>query len=127
MTTYTEIDDVRGEEHIDSRDLIELRDNLREWLAEDEDNAADDIEAAHAAIAAIDELESAGIEDFPYGAHMIREDCFEDHARELAEGIGAIDRDANWPLSYIDWPAAADALKADYISVSFLGHDYYVR
>jgi len=104
VPTYADISDVQGDTHIDSRDLIELRDRLEaELLAGtiDQDHA-DDLREA---IAAIDGLEECGLEDWGYGAHLIREDYFEDYARELAEDIGAIDRDANWPLSYIDWPA----------------------
>lgn len=68
-----------------------------------------------------------GIPDWQYGATLIREDSFEDYARELAEDIGAIDRDASWPLSYIDWTAAADALKMDYSTVEIDGDDWYYR
>jgi hypothetical protein len=46
---------------------------------------------------------------------------------ELAEDIGAIDRNASWPATYIDWEAAADSLKADYSSIDFNGEDYWIR
>jgi len=121
------IDDVAGSDHLDSRDLIELRDELREWLAEEEDNVADDIEHTQMIVAAIDSLEADGIEDWEYGAHFIREDCFKDYARELAEDVGAVNRNADWPLMHIDWEAAAASLAGDYNLVTFLGHDYYVR
>lgn len=38
----------------------------------------------------------------------------EDFARETAESIGDIDRDARWPHSYIDWEQAARELMQDY-------------
>jgi len=123
----TTIEDVRSADRIDSRDLIELRDSLCEWLAEDEDNAADDIEDAQAVVIAIDALEAEGIEEWKFGAHLIREDHFEDYARELADDIGAIDLNASWPLNHIDWSAAARELAMDYGLVTFLGHEYYVR
>jgi hypothetical protein len=78
-------------------------------------------------VAAIDELAESGIEDWPYGAQFIADYAFEDYAEELAEDIGAISRDASWPLNCIDWAAAADALKVDYMRVNFLGTTYYVR
>ena len=58
---------------------------------------------------------------------LIADDYFETYAQELAEDIGAIGRDASWPLSYIDWTAAADALKLDYFVVEFAGQDYWTR
>lgn len=38
----------------------------------------------------------------------------EEYAQDLAEGIGAIDRDASWPLMYIDWWNAARDLMDEY-------------
>ena len=38
----------------------------------------------------------------------------EEYAQDLAESIGAIDSDASWPLSYIDWERAARDLMMDY-------------
>jgi hypothetical protein len=65
--------------------------------------------------------------DWPYGATFIADDYFEDYARELAEDIGAVDRDAAWPTTYIDWPAAAKALQADYTSIELDGFEFWVR
>lgn len=104
-----------ADEILDSRTLIEY--------AADEDNREDDPDTC----AAIDALAGEGILDWEYGATLIRDDYFETYAQELAEDIGAIDRDAGWPGSYIDWEAAATALQVDYTSVTFLGHDYWVR
>jgi hypothetical protein len=121
MPSYASIEDVRGEDYIDSRDLIELLDELRERplsLFE-----AGDFEL----LAALEELESECVEDWSYGAMFTREDCFEDYARDFAESIGAISSNAQWPLACIDWAAAAKQLAQDYRLVSFLGHNYYVR
>lgn len=65
--------------------------------------------------------------DWRYGAALIRDTYFTEYAEQLAEDIGAIDRNATWPLSHIDWEAAADELKTDYTSVSFGGTDYWIR
>jgi hypothetical protein len=62
-----------------------------------------------------------------YPGVMIRESHFEDYARQLADDIGAIDSDAGWPNSFIDWEKAADALKMDYGTVDFDGVEYYYR
>jgi len=32
-----------------------------------------------------------------------------------------------WPFSYIDWEAAADALRQDYLMVDFDGVNYWIR
>lgn len=109
---------------IDTRDLIRWREhcmidvNTFEEIENEDDRA--DVEAINA-------IEDAGIPDFPYGEIMIREDYFTDYAQELAEHIGAIDANSSWPLSYIDWDAAAEALKQDYKDVEWDGSPYLVR
>ena len=58
---------------------------------------------------------------------MIPEYDFAEYAQELAEDIGAIDRDAKWPVYCIDWERAARELKMDYTSVRVNGTTYYFR
>lgn len=65
--------------------------------------------------------------DWIYGEALIRESYFTDYARDLAEDIGAIDENATWPHTFIDWDAAAEALKQDYTSVDFDGVEYLIR
>lgn len=77
-------------------------------------------------VEAIDGL-ATEVFEWEEGATLIHEDYFEDYARQVAEDIGAIDPNASWPLSHIDWSAAADALKMDYVGVEFDGETYYVR
>lgn len=62
-----------------------------------------------------------------YEPTLIPDGEFEDYARELAEDIGAIDRDAGWPLRCIDWKRAANELRMDYTSITFDGDDYLTR
>lgn len=62
-----------------------------------------------------------------YPVGFIADSHFEDYARELAEDIGAIDKDAGWPCGYIDWPRAAEALQIDYSSVEINGDTYWYR
>lgn len=62
-----------------------------------------------------------------YEPTLIPEDDFEDYARELAEDIGDMPREQSWPASYIDWEAAADALKMDYTTVEYDGTTHYIR
>lgn len=111
---------------IDSREVIERIAEL-EGIFEDAD--------AEMSTDEIDELntlrelarEGEGIADWPYGATLVRDSYFVDYAQDLAEGIGAIDSNASWPNTYIDWERAADALQMDYTPVEFDGVTYWVR
>lgn len=111
---------------IDSRDLIETAEEVREYLASDEGRDDDD---ARAWLVAFEELDGAGITDFEYGATLIRESYFVEYARELAEEIGVVpDTDGSgWPLYCIDWEWAARDLQVDYSVVSAFGVDWFVR
>lgn len=60
------------------------------------------------------------------GSTLIAEEYFETYAQDYAESTGAISSENQWPLSYIDWDAAADALKQDYTSVELDGTTYYL-
>lgn len=51
----------------------------------------------------------------------------EDFAQQLAEDIGAIDENASWPYTCIDWERAARELMFDYFSVDRDGKTYYFR
>ena len=65
--------------------------------------------------------------DWPHGETMIRDSYFEDYAQELAEDIGAINNDSNWPNNCIDWEQAARELRMDYTGIEFGGVDYWIR
>jgi hypothetical protein len=116
--------DLEGEDVIDSRDLIEAAQALRDELEEEEREPTED-EARF--LAEFDAAERTGIEDFPYGAALIQVKYFTEYARQLADALGAIDREADWPLAHIDWEAAADALKQDYADVVLFETTYYAR
>ncbi len=116
---------------IDTRDLIELLDELEslvangEWIVDGE-KLTEEKERYDALKDFTDELESY-CSDYHYGETLIADSYFVEYAEQLAEDIGAIDRDAQWPLSYIDWNAAADALKQDYTTSEWDGHTFYFR
>lgn len=114
---------------IDTRDLIM---ELRELCGGDEDNPdeevtnewdSDEFDRAAAIRELLDEIG----EDAFYGVVLILEDDFTDYAQELAEDIGAIDIDASWPHTCIDWDKAADDLRNDYTCITFDGEDYLYR
>lgn len=62
-----------------------------------------------------------------YPITLIADESFEEYAQDLAEDIGAIQRDAQWPNNHIDWKAAAEALQQDYSSVEYDGTTYWYR
>lgn len=105
-------------EIIDSRDLQE---RLEELEAEDtlEEEEQKEFETLR--------MLSDEVTDWQYGETFIREDYFEDYARELAEDIGAIPDDVSWPMTCIDWEQAADQLRQDYTEYKILDVSYLVR
>jgi antirestriction protein len=98
-----------------------------EWLKVEAEGDNGDAAELLALRALVEELESCSGEDVRHGATLIRDSDFESYARDLAEEVGAINRDASWPNTYIDWERAADELKMDYSSVEYDGVTYWVR
>lgn len=119
VRTPTSTDDL-----IDSRDVIAAIAELREERDLDPENFIE-----QADLDALEELaeEAEGSPDWQYGETLIRESYFTDYARELAEDIGAIQSDAQWPNYCIDWERAARELQQDYMSVEFNGVTYFIR
>lgn len=78
-------------------------------------------------VSAIRELKEQVGTEWTYGVTLVHESYFEDHARQLAEDIGAIPDDLSWPATCIDWAQAARELRADYTEVEFEGDTYLAR
>ena len=106
-----EYEDVDGEE--------DAGEDLLNWLEENGDEFVTLLEVK-------EEVEQYTSE-WDDGAFMIADNHFEDYAQELAEDTGAIDRNAKWPLTHIDWDAAAEELKCDYSEVTIAGKSYWIR
>lgn len=60
-----------------------------------------------------------------YPVTLVRDSYFKDYAQELAEDIGAIPADAQWPCRCIDWDKAAWELRMDYTSAEYSGVTYW--
>jgi len=103
----------------DVQDFTGTPDQLEEW------GKSDDVEELAALQNLVDEAEGYG--DWRHGETLIREGYFEKYAQDLADDIGAIDRNAGWPLNCTDWEQAARELKTDYMEVSFNGETYLMR
>jgi hypothetical protein len=65
--------------------------------------------------------------DWQYGETLIRDSYFKDYAQELAEDTGALEKDAKWPYTCIDWEQAARELQMDYSSAELDGVTYWFR
>lgn len=128
VTTY-DLDTLVSRGYIDSSDLITRHAELESLVNEDATDDDDLMAEERAELAELTEIieEGSGIPDWTYGVVLIPEYQFEDYARELANDIGAIDRDAGWPVDYIDWALAADALKMDYTEIEIRGVTYLGR
>lgn len=99
--------------------INELKSELQEW------DDSDDSQELKVLQSLAKEGESSP--DWQYGETLIRDSYFVEYAQELAEDIGAIDRDVKWPYTCIDWEWAARELKYDYMLVEFDGIDYWIR
>jgi hypothetical protein len=131
--------------YIDSRDIIERKDELEDAANEEPSDLG--CAACGEESYPDDEIPSLGPEcarelrilrlfaeegsqaaaDWEHGETFIPDDQFEDYARQTAEDIGAIQKDGNWPHGFIDWARAADALKQDYTSIRVDGTTYWAR
>lgn len=141
MNGDTEI--TNSEDIIDSRDIIErikylerekeiALDGVPESEYGDSENEKytewnDSSEAEELSNLLALQEEASASPDWKYGEVLIRDSYFEDYAQELAEDIGAINKDAQWPNNCIDWEKAARDLQYDYSLVSFDGIDYWIR
>ena len=114
---------------IDSRDVIARIDELSARRDDDEQTYPLDADerAELTALESLAEQAEGYAPDWQYGAQLIRDSYFEDYAQELAADIGAIQDDAKWPATCIDWEQAARELQMDYTEVEFDGVAYWVR
>lgn len=112
------------EDLLPKKEKVFRDDGTREYW-ESDDFGDEEEKELHILLQLQDEAE--GSPDWRCGESLIRDSYFEEYAEQLAEDIGAIDSNANWPVNCIDWEKAADELKADYSRVDFDGVDYWIR
>lgn len=104
--------------------LADILKEARDLL--DDPDASDEHADLLRVVGAIEAVrDGMGASTFDEGSLLIPEGEFTEYAQDLAEEIGAIDSDAGWPSGYIDWEAAADALRVDYTEIG-LGDDSYL-
>lgn len=109
---------------IDSRDVIARIEELRDMAEDDSADADERLE-----LIALEKLASEGesLSDWEHGEALIRDSYFKSYAQELADDIGAVPDNAQWPCTCIDWDQAARELQMDYTSVEFDGVTYWAR
>lgn len=133
-----DIDDAdfsNSDDVIDSRDVVKRIEEIEgafEAAGLDPENLPEGSSAQDAAdelktLKALEDEASPYAPDWSHGEALIRESYFTQYAEQLAEDIGAINKNAEWPLAHIDWEAAAAALKIDYTEVDFDGVTYLIR
>ena len=132
------LEELAGSDIIDIRDVIA---RIEELEAERDSRIVEDDEQA--AVNAEIEKELATLNSFVaqakgnsgdeqwrgdwYPIAFIRDSYFQEYAEELADDIGATNKNARWPLNHIDWENAAEELKGDYVSYEFEGETYWAR
>lgn len=109
---YLYRDDIEGE-------VASLRADI-ELLGDEDVGLREDLEND---VRVLEEL----LSDVSRGDTLIHDAAFVDYAEETAYSIGAISQDLDWPVCHIDWEAAAESLKMDYIPVNFAGETFWVR
>lgn len=121
-----ELSDFASADVFDSRDVDERMKELRDLLEDETEGTV--VTEFQDELDKLEEFKSdVGSGEWKYGMTFISDFYFEDYAKQLAEDIGAIKDDAGWPSQYIDWSAAADALKMDYSSVELDGKEFWYR
>lgn len=75
----------------------------------------------------LEQIRDYGEDSAEHGVFLIADSDFEDYAREFAEDIGAIDDDARWPATCIDWAQATRELQMDYTAIEWEGVTFYLR
>ena len=123
---------INTEDVIDSRDVIERIEDLESMIEDNEEEAEEDQEDLTEEKEELKILktlaeEASGSPDWPHGEVLIRHSHFEEYAQELAEDIGAINRNMAWPNNCIDWEQATRELQMDYMLVDFDGVEYWIR
>lgn len=134
---------------LDTRELIEKRDELKEEIYNDflecfpqyedmtdsydnilmeEEEIQDWKEGWYKEIEHIEEIDSIEdeVSEFNEGTALIDESDMEEYVKDLLEELGYISKDfPSW--IEIDWSSTTDNVKQDYSEVTYQGTEYYYR
>lgn len=136
---------------IDSRDLLEKREDLKATILADHNEEfprnekddfddinfdndyveswAEDWEDDLERIEEINNLErEVGSSEFEFGVTLIEEGDFVDYCKELVTDLGVLPIELPFYIeSNIDWEGVADDLKVDYSELEYEGNTYLFR
>ena len=121
---------------INSTDIIERIENLESYLDDDEclaEMCHDEIQEYHRELDILRKVakEGEGSPDWIYGETLIRESYFTDYIMELINDCYDLEQynSGEWPYRHmsIDYEAAADEAKADYLDIDYDGVTYLIR
>jgi hypothetical protein len=137
--------------YLDTRDLAETRDELKQQILdsflemfpqyeemtesfedicfeeEEIESWKSDFENELKQIEEIDTIENE-CSEFSYGETLIDEDDFEEYCQEFIEDCGYISKDMPMIISNnIDWTGIADDMKQDYSEIEYQGNTYLYR
>ncbi len=104
------------------QELKDARDNAKTELAEWDAENADALKA----LESFNEEGEQNSSEWTHGETVIREDYFEEYAKQLVEDIGDLPKDIPSYIE-IDWTATAKNLEADYSTIEWDGENYLVR
>jgi len=108
-----------------AKDITDARQTHQEAVDALEEWKNDDGDELNALKELADEADKTA--DWIHGEQLIQRSHFKDYAQELAEEIGALDKEDKWPLNCLDWDRAAEELEEDYMEVDFGGVEYLIR
>lgn len=112
---------------IDSRDVIELRDYLRDLQESGEELTADDVEDLARATAICDQAEPYA-PDWDYGVPLIAVSHWVNYVRELVQELGFLPSDMPaWISRSINWESVAREVSIDYTLITVDGMEWWVR
>ncbi len=125
---WDEIDDLSGEDYIDSRDLQAWLDDLegRKPDPDDADEVAESdwTENDATTLKALQDI--VGDIDTRGGATLVNESEWVNYARQTADDFGMVD-EAGPLAKYVDWDKWADDLRGDYSVIEIAGTTFYYR
>ena len=127
MNTTDIIDSLMNDDAIDGRDIQARIDELEALDAPTEEESAELTDLT----AFLDEAKEYN-SDADDGETIIAEDYFVDYIKELINDCYALPKEltsGEWPYRHItiDYEAAAEEAKADYVELTFRGRNFYIQ
>lgn len=124
------IESSRNEDEEEGEEEPDLDEVTLDWFYERFEPEADICTKAEKMIdlrTLFEEIDSYGGDTVRHGVTLIHDAHFIEYAQDFADDIGAVNKEAGWPNSHIDWEAAAADLQQDFASCKYYGQTYWYR